>query len=424
MSNAIDSKTKSKTGSNAMVTLLATAAILVLINFFVSPKLFGRLDLTDKGIHTLDKASIEVIGELDEVTVRVFISEPLPDTIKRGYRTVRLRGVARAFVDKLEEYQAYSNGKMTVVRVRDDVEEEADKAKLTLFTSDEAKIEGARVEFDQFALGATFHYKNVKEVYPLALRPAEFEQEITWILSRLKNKYEKTLLQKDMLSSGKAVFDAVKACQSSLTDALDSGGTGSGSSVEGLKGLIASAEQSGEQLKALQNQKEGLDKTCDKIQTTLTEHQAALRKHNNEYVDILLDGISEYRSAYQQFSDSLASTQPEVAQAALQIGPALGQVFRSIDNDHENLMNSPGRKRIGIVCGHGEFCPFREDQPLVQKELGAIMGQQNPMVQQFMGQAEQLEERINGVNEGVGNFIKREMKKDIVKKGILLRWNK
>ena len=125
------------------------------------------------------------------------------------------------------------------------------------------------------------------------------------------------------------------------------------------------------QLKAVQNQKEGLDGACDKIQTTLTEHQAALRKHNNEYVDILLEGISEYRSAYQQFSDALASTQPEVAHAALQIGPALGQVFRSIDNDHENLMNSPGRKRIGIVCGHGEFCPFREDKPLVQKELGA-----------------------------------------------------
>ena len=46
--------------------------------------------------------------------------------------------------------------------------------------------------------------------------------------------------------------------------------------------------------------------------------------------------------------------------------------------------------------------------------MAAIMGQQNPMVQQFMGQAEQLEERINQINEGVGNFIKRQMKKDIV----------
>ena len=193
MSSSMDSRTKSQTSSNARVTLLATVAILVLVNAFLSPRYFGRLDLTDKGIHTLDPASIAIVQDLDEVTVQVFISDPLPDTMKRGYRTLRLRGVAQAFQDKLEEYQAYSGGTMKIVRVRGDVEKEAEKAKLSLFSSDEAKIEGSKVEFKQYALGATFHYKNVKEVYPVALRPAEYEQEITWILSRLKDKYEKTV---------------------------------------------------------------------------------------------------------------------------------------------------------------------------------------------------------------------------------------
>lgn len=412
MATQMDSKTKSKTGSNALVTLVATTIILILVNFSISPNFFGRLDLTDKGIHTLDDASIAVVKSLDDVTVRIFISDPLPDTIKRGYRTVRLRGVARAFQDKLEEYQAYSEGGLSLLRVQDDLEKKAEKAKLTLFTSDEAKIEGTKVEFDQFALGATFHYKNVKEVYPLALRPAQFEQDITWILSRLKNKYDKTLLQKDMLSNGKAVFDAVSACQSALTDALSVHDQGGG--VEGLKGFIASAEKSGEALKALQLQKADLDKVCVEIQTALAEHQATLRAHNNDYVDILLDSISQYQTAYQQFSDALSTPEPEVAQAALQIGAAMEPVFRSIDDDHDNLVNSPGRKRIGIVCGNGEFCPFRQNQPTVQPQMAAVMGQQNPMVQQFMGQAEQLEERINNTNEGVGNFIKRQMKKDIV----------
>ena len=412
MSSSMDAKTKSRSSSNARVTLLATVAILVVINVFLSPRFFGRLDLTDKGIHTLDPASIAIVQDLEEVTVQVFISDPLPDTMKRGYRTLRLRGVAQAFQDKLEEYQAYSGGTLKIVRVRGDVEKEAEKAKLSLFSSDEAKIEGSKVEFQQYALGATFHYKNVKEVYPVALRPAEFEQEITWILSRLKDKYEKTLLQKDMLSSGKEVFDAVKACQGAVSDALK--GESSSVTEEGLKGLIASAERSGETLKALQEQREGIDSICNGIQTALAEHQQVLRKHSNDYVNILLDSIIQYKDAYQQFSDALGSPQPEVAQMALQIGPALEQVFRGIDTDHDNLVNSPGRKRVGIVCGQGEFCPFRGMQPVVQSQMAAIMGQQNPMVQQFMGQAEQLEERIHQINEGVGNFIKRQMKKDIV----------
>ena len=127
MSQPMDNKTRTKTSSNALITLVATTAIILLVNAYVAPRVFGRIDLTDKGIHTLDPASIAVVESLEEVTVRLFISDPLPDTIKQGYRTIRLRGVARAFQDKLEEYQAYSNGRMTIERVRDKVEEEADK---------------------------------------------------------------------------------------------------------------------------------------------------------------------------------------------------------------------------------------------------------------------------------------------------------
>ena len=157
---------QSQTSSNARVTLLATVAILVLVNAFLSPRYFGRLDLTDKGIHTLDPASIAIVQDLDEVTVQVFISDPLPDTMKRGYRTLRLRGVAQAFQDKLEGIPGLLGWDDEDRPGSGDVEKEAEKAKLSLFSSDEAKIEGSKVEFQQYALGATFHYKNVKEVYP------------------------------------------------------------------------------------------------------------------------------------------------------------------------------------------------------------------------------------------------------------------
>ncbi len=414
MAQKIDTKTKTQTGSNALITLVAITGMLVLVNFFISPQFFGRADLTDQGVHTLSDASKEVVQDLEDVTVRIFISDSLPDSIKQGYRRIKLRGVARAFLDKLEEYQAYSDGNMSLIRVDEDIEKQAEKAKVELFASDEAKVEGAKLEFNRFALGATFHYKNVKEVYPLALRPAEYEQEITWILSRLKDKYEKSLLLKDMLSSGKAVFDGVQTCNDAIQKAVGSNEKPS-EDEDGLKGLIASAEQTGRDLTALRAQKEQLDKVCTKIQGLMADNQQALRKHKNEYVDILLASVSQYQNAYQQFSSALTEPEDQIAMTALQVAPALDELFKNIDSDHENLINSPGRKRIGIVCGHGEFCPFPNPKKVVQKEMAAIMGQGNALIQQFITQAEQLETRINQTNDGVGQFIKRKMKKDITR---------
>ena len=103
MASSIDRKARRAAGSNALVTLLAIIGTLVLIHFFVSPRVFGRLDLTQKSVHTLHDASRNIVGDLEGLTVRVFISDPLPESTKRGYRVVSLRGVAREFRDRLEE---------------------------------------------------------------------------------------------------------------------------------------------------------------------------------------------------------------------------------------------------------------------------------------------------------------------------------
>ena len=159
MSTTNKSTSKRKYGSNAVVTILAVAGILILLNFFISPKIFGRIDLTDSKIHTLSDASKEAAASLADLTIKVYISDPLPDALNlgTGNQPVSIRGVANTFRDKLEEYKAYSNGNMKILYVTENVKSEAEEAKIQLFGGSEATIASGRLEFSQYACGATFH---------------------------------------------------------------------------------------------------------------------------------------------------------------------------------------------------------------------------------------------------------------------------
>lgn len=407
MATNMDRKARTRSGSNALVTVLAATGIIVLLVFFVSPRIFGRIDLTQNKVHTLSDASKEAVAALDDLTVRVFISEPLPDSIKVGYgQTVSLRGVDRKLRDKLEEYQAYSDGQMKIEYVTEDTEDEAEKAKVQLFASDEAKVEkGGRLAFQEYALGAVFLYKNVKEVYPLAINPDTYELDITKILLRLKEKQEKSLLMKDMLSAGKEVFEAVRTCDNKIQALSKPSETGDS---ESLKGLMEAAQKSKEDVRRFQEGADEIKTACDPVKAKIEAAKPALQRHDNEYVRILLSGIEQYVQLYDQMLEVLKDADPAKAATAVQYADALHQGFGEIDKDHDNLVNSPGQKQIGFVCGHGEFCPFPRYEPVIKTEMAALLGQQNPMVKQFLGQAAQVEEQINQINQGINqNLFKR-----------------
>src|SRR5690606_18279225 len=142
------------------------------------------------------------VAALDDLEVRVYISPDLPETVRDpSGQEIVLRGVAQKLRDKLEEYRSYSDGKMTLTWVTDDVVEQARKANLQIFSGEEATARDNRLEFKQYALGASFHYKNVKAELPLAFYPEFYEFEITRILLRLKDKAEHSLLMKDVLAA-------------------------------------------------------------------------------------------------------------------------------------------------------------------------------------------------------------------------------
>ncbi|NOZ00693.1 MAG: hypothetical protein GXP54_02230, partial [Deltaproteobacteria bacterium] len=128
--------------ANALITTVSVLGILVLLNV-LGLWVFGKADLTDNKRYTLSDVSRQAVKDLDGLDVQVFISKDLPPSMAQGWGRQRdIRGVDREFLDKLDEYQSYSGGNMTITRVTDDIEDQADKAGLQLFTSKEAEVQG------------------------------------------------------------------------------------------------------------------------------------------------------------------------------------------------------------------------------------------------------------------------------------------
>jgi len=377
---------------NATVTVVSILGILVLVNV-LGVFLFGRWDLTDNQRYSLSEVSRQAVRDLDSVQVQVFVSPDLPGTLDLGGGRERdIRGVARMFLDKLEEYRSYAGSRMHVTRVTEDVENKAQAARLELFTGKEAAVEGGRLEFRRYALGATFQYRNQMEVYPLALEPEYFEFEITKILLRLKEKYQKTQDMQDILNAGEGLGKAVKACQEKIEAYRKAAGG------QGAQGLAALFQGGGGGLAALRADAEGFARTCDAVAGEVAKAQVL--KGRNEYLDQLLGTGQAFVQRLDEVKRLLADPQGESGGLGEAVEVLL-QLAELTVRDQETLKDSPGRKAIGFLCGHREFCPFAESSSMFRPEILAMMGQNNPLVQQFAGQAKAIEDQIQQINEQI-----------------------
>jgi len=393
---------KTRSGSsarkNAVITTASVVGILILLNV-LSMWVFGKIDLTENQRYTLSDVSREAVRDLDSVDVQVFISEEIPPTISRGWgRKQDIRGVDRELLDKLDEYRSYSGGNMRITRIVEEIEERAGEAKLELFTGKEAAVEGGMLEFKKYALGVTFQYRNQMEVFPLAIEPAYFEFEITKRLLRLKEKYVKSAGMKDVLGAGEKIAEAADACNEKLEsfESKEQGGAG------GLSALVGG----GETASALRLDSAGFKDVCGRVAAGLENAKDIEGK--NEYLNQLMESAGSYVSMVQEIGRQLDS--PDSGDRALDAAVArLKGLHGLVARDHDTLKNSPGRKSIGFLCGHFEFCPFPDPTPMIRPEIAGLMGQRNPLVQQFVGQAKQIEDQINSVNEQIrkGVFVNR-----------------
>lgn len=387
--------------TNALVQVISILGILVLLNV-LGMWVFGRVDLTQNRRYTLSDVSREAVRALDDVDVQVFISKDLPATVSAGYGRERdIRGVDREFLDKLAEYQSYSGGNLRINVVTEDIEDKAAKAKLELFTGKKAEVaQDGVLEFKKYAIGATFQYRNQMEVFAQAMEPEYFEFEVTKILMRLKEKYEKSAGMKDVLDAGKAITDATKACGEKIDGYRKKDGAAAPGGA--LSALVGGG--SGDALANLRADRQEFKRQCDAVAGSLAS--AATYKGKNELLDQLLSTAQSYVGLLDELSRQLdqgaaQGGQPgQGDQKAAMVLERLSSLDEVVERDNDNLKNSPGRKAIGFLCGHREFCPFA-DRPLMRPELAAMLGQRNPLVQQFVGQAKQIEDQINMVNEQI-----------------------
>ena len=371
----------------ALTVFIGIVAVAVLVNV-ISQGAFGRLDLTENNLNTLSQASIDAVSELDEVEVTAYISADLPETIRdpSGQQRV-MRLVVQKFKDRLEEYRSYSNGNMTLRFETEDVVERAKSAKLQAFAGDEATATDGQLKFKEYVLGATFSYKNVMEVLPLAMHPEHFEFELTKIFSRLKEKAANSILMKDVLRAGEAVDGAVETCNKSIVAAKPAENAPSNPF-----GLL-SKEASQARVAAFVNALPTIESDCTKLAEALEGAKSLNGQHENlDRVVILANAFQETLTAFKQGLGSAEEQQQGQAAAVSQQLIALGD---EVGREYDDLVDAPGRKSVGFVCVGQTFCPFPASTPLIPSELQPVIAQKNPFAQQIVGQLQKMEERMS-----------------------------
>lgn len=393
--------------TDATVMLLATIGIAIVGNAMLI-RAPARLDLTETKQHTLSSESEEAARRLEGVTVTVYISKRLPESIPTATGKVSLKGVDRAFRDKIEEYVAASDGKIRLVYADTDVpnagtvEEQAEAAKLELFSSTEAEVEGNQLKFARYALGATFNYKAVSEVLPKALEPGFFEFEITKRLLRLKDKHEQSQLMKDLLADGKKLNEAVKKCREALDEVTKEQEKGESAGLD----LTKLADNKQGMLGKLAAGKEKMDAACAAVPERLSEAQQRL-SGRNEFVDNLIQSSKQFYNLYHELGRYMRGEGPKEVPAdvaAPQLVQMLNQVGREVEQRHTTLVDSPGQRKIGFVCGHLEFCPFKERDSLIEPQMAAMI-QNNSMMKQIAETAQQIAQAVDQTNARVGDGL-------------------
>jgi gliding-associated putative ABC transporter substrate-binding component GldG len=177
---------KLKAGSQSLLLVVLLLAILILVNF-LSLRAFVRLDLTQNQEFTISPASRHLLGKLpDLVHIKVYFSRDLPPY---------LVGLRRRVEDLLDEYRAYSGGKLRVefVDPESDLQREQQvqqlgipKLQLNIIEKDKAQVKPAY-------LGLAVLYEDKKEIIPIIRRIDNLEYELTARISKLTRPETKTI---------------------------------------------------------------------------------------------------------------------------------------------------------------------------------------------------------------------------------------
>lgn len=168
-----------------IVKTLLMLAILILVNV-VSVRFFGRIDLTKQGLYTLSPASKSILGKLDDrLTVRAYFTKDLPAPYNNNHRHL---------IDVLNEYRAFSDGKLQFEFISpegEDGEQEAQKqgippVEIQVYQDDKLEVKRAY-------LGLVLMYEDKTETIPVIQRLSTLEYDISGAITRLTRKEMKRI---------------------------------------------------------------------------------------------------------------------------------------------------------------------------------------------------------------------------------------
>lgn len=405
-------RTKKLAGAgNTALIISLTLVVAVLVNV-LGGELYGRVDLTEYGVNLLSDASKQAVRDVDGLEIRVYISDPLPDEIpspQPGRPPLETLGLGQKLRDKIEEYKAVAGSGVTVTYVTEHVVEEGKKARLKPFKGKGGTFtEGGGIVRDEYVLGVTFTYKNAMEVYDLALFPEVYEFEITKRLLRLKDKAEQAITMKDLLRAGEAVNDAVGKC----TTALEAAAPDKDDDAAGAM-MLLNQQDTKAKVSAYLGQKDALQKTCAAIPDAIAKAQPL--KGKNEQLDRVALVADAFDKNVGQLWEQLGSQDANTATSAAVNGiKRVLAIGHAMDGEYQDLVDSPGRRRIGFVCNAKTFCPFPDQKPLVPKEIEGALTQKNPILKQMLPAMGQMQQQIANLLAQINQGLFRARGFDIV----------
>lgn len=167
--------------ANAWLQMALVVVIVVLANLF-SASHFARLDVTKDRLHSLDESSKALVASLDRpLVVKAFLSKGLSAPYNNHEQIIR---------DKLEEFQAYAGGRLTVTVVDPGTDPELMKEpqKYGLTPLEQKVTEANRAELRRIWLGAVLLYGDRQEVLPALTDLSALEYELASAMHRLRQK--------------------------------------------------------------------------------------------------------------------------------------------------------------------------------------------------------------------------------------------
>jgi gliding-associated putative ABC transporter substrate-binding component GldG len=171
--------------AQALGRIAIVAVILILLNV-VSIRVFGRLDLTERGLFSLAEASKELVRNLDDrVTVRVYFTPNLPSPYNTHYR---------ALVDQLNEYKAYAGGNLQIEFIDPSGEKGEQEAQQQGIAPVQVQVlEQDKFEIKRAYMGMVFLYEDKREVIPVMRGTSSLEYDISSTIRRLTTRVQKKI---------------------------------------------------------------------------------------------------------------------------------------------------------------------------------------------------------------------------------------